>query len=140
MTTKKNTIMIVDDSLLYRNTLAGIFESDLSVNTMQAMNAKEMLYLLKDNAPDLIIYDLFSASTNFGATMQKILVTRPETKVLVLSYETDQELVDYCFDNLAAGFVDKSISEVETILAAIKDILAGEKVVLKPTSRVAATH
>lgn len=129
--------MIVDDSLLYRNTLAGIFESDLSVDTMQAMNAKEMLYLLKDNAPDLIIYDLFSASNNFGATMQKILDSRPETKVVVLSYETDKELIDYCFDNLAAGFFDKSISEVETIVAAIKDILAGEKVVLKSTSRIA---
>lgn len=139
MTTKKNTIMIVDDSLLYRSTLAGIFESELSVNTMQAMNAKELLYLLKDSAPDLIVYDLFSASHSFGATMRKILRSRPETKVVVLSYETDKELVDYCFENYAVGFLDKSISEVDTIVAAIKKVLSGENVVLTSNTKATAT-
>lgn len=131
-TLSKQKIIIVDNNELFRYTFEQVLKRDFRVQVEYAANAKELHEIMRSFYPDLIIYDLFSASNNFEATMRKIKLQAPNAKVVVLSYEVEREIIDFCIDNGVDGFFNKNITDIELVNNAIKKIIAGERVILNP--------
>jgi two-component system, NarL family, response regulator EvgA len=122
---QKSKIVIVDNSKTYRNALTEILESDMKADVKQVADAEDLLSLLSTYKANLIIYDLFSGSMDFGRMMKKIQKVSPDSKLIVLSFETDVELVAYCQKTGAAGFIEKGITNVDLLIQSLKNVCLG---------------
>jgi DNA-binding NarL/FixJ family response regulator len=128
----KNNIktIIVDGSALFREALAEMLSSKGISVIGEAANEKAMLEQLALQIPDILIYDFFNSSERFDLTMEKIRKVAPEMKVIVLSFESRPELIEFCLANRVNGFCDKNISDFDYLVDGLKKIGYGETVVL----------
>lgn len=109
---KKYKIVIVDDHLLFSNSLKKLIEgfADYEV-TKQIGNGKDLVdYLSKEkDPPDLILLDVKMPVMDGKATMDWIAMYQPEQKVLVLSMDDDESTIIYMLRKGAKGYVLKDI-------------------------------
>lgn len=108
----KYKIVIVDDHLLFSNSLKKLIEgfADYEV-TKQIGNGKELVeYLSKEsNPPDLILLDVKMPMMGGKATMDWISSNHPTLKVLVLSMDDDESTIIYMLRKGAKGYILKDI-------------------------------
>ena len=113
---KKYKIVIVDDHLLFSNSLKKLIEGYADyVVTKQIGNGKVLVeYLIKESdPPDLILLDVKMPIMDGKATMDWIAVHHPEQKVLVLSMDDDESTIIYMIRRGAKGYILKDIDPVE---------------------------
>ncbi len=127
-------ICILDSSKLFSQGLAEILKNKWNVSIVHAANENALFLLLEKSSPDIIIYDLFSTSLSFETAMKTILGKSSQSKVVVLSFETNEDLIEMCIQNGASGFFDKNIADNDLIFDTIKKIVKGEVSIL--TSQV----
>ena len=122
---EKNKIVIVDDHLLFSNSLKKLIEgfADYEV-TKQIGNGKVLVdYLSKEtNPPDLILLDVKMPVMDGKATMDWIALHRPELKVLVLSMDDDESTIIYMLRKGAKGYILKDIDPIQ-FKEAIENVL-----------------
>lgn len=129
---KKNKIIIADQSKSYRNLLGIILSGEATV--LKAETETDLLEMVKTEMPDVIIYDLLFSTTKIEVTLKKISQTSPNSKLLILSFEDDYDLVDYCISAGAKGFWNKSVRDVDLLMEVIKKISLGETVIFTGTT------
>ena len=109
---RKYRIVIVDDHLLFSNSLKKLIEgfADFEV-VKQVGNGKVLIdYLSKtDHPPDLILLDVKMPVMDGKATMDWISQYRPDAKVLVLSMDDDESTIIYMLRKGANGYILKDI-------------------------------
>lgn len=109
---KKYKIVIVDDHLLFSNSLKKLIEgfTDFEV-TRQMSNGKDLTeYLSKEsNPPDLILLDVKMPVMDGKSTMDWISDYHPDLKVLVLSMDDDESTIIYMLRKGASGYILKDI-------------------------------
>lgn len=125
MKTKMNKIIVVDDHLLFRESIKLLVESDgFSKVVGEAENGIMFLELLKNQQPDLVIMDIEMPYMDGLQATRKALQLQPNLKILVLTvmseYTTDKEIKDAG----AAGSVLKSSGKKE-LEEAFQTILNG---------------
>ena len=108
----KYKIVIVDDHLLFSNSLKKLIEgfADYLV-TKQLVNGKDLVDYLssESNPPDLILLDVKMPVMDGKATMDWIAQNSPSTKVLVLSMDDDESTIIYMLRKGAKGYILKDI-------------------------------
>lgn len=113
---KKYKIVIVDDHLLFSNSLKKLIEgfADYEV-TKQIGNGKVLVdYLSKEsNPPDLILLDVKMPVMDGKATMEWIAKNHPQQKVLVLSMDDDETTIIYMLRKGAKGYILKDIDPIK---------------------------
>lgn len=121
--------IIVDENALYRSALTEL----LTVNGIhvigQAANEKALFKQMGTEVPDILMYDFFNSVEPFADTVAKLRRVAPETKLLVLSFETNPALIEFCLSNGAKGFYDKRITDSEYLISGLKKIAEGNTVV-----------
>ncbi len=93
--------MLADDHELIREGIKRVLgdRADMEI-VAEAKDGLELLSLLKDSAPDLVILDLFMPNLGGIETTREIKKISPQTKVLILTMHNSEE---YCQYALAAG-------------------------------------
>ena len=113
---KMHKIVIVDDHLLFSNSLKKLIEgfTDYEV-TKQMSNGKDLTeYLSKEsNPPDLILLDVKMPVMDGKATMDWISDYHPDLKVLVLSMDDDESTIIYMLRKGACGYILKDIDPLK---------------------------
>jgi DNA-binding NarL/FixJ family response regulator len=108
----KYKIVIVDDHLLFSNSLKKLIEGfgDYQV-TKQIGNGKVLIdYLSKEsNPPDLILLDVKMPVMDGKATMEWMSTNTPKLKVLVLSMDDDEATIIHMLRKGAKGYILKDI-------------------------------
>lgn len=122
-------VMVVDCNSLYTSTLKILLKNFNIDVVAQAESEVVMLNMLKEHQPDILLYDLFTGNEHFQTTVNEIHDIAPLTKVLVISYETDSGLIDYCLSNGINGFCDKNLPDIDTLAHIIHRIQLGETVI-----------
>ena len=96
-------VALADDDVLLREGLASLLERSGFEVVGQAGDAAELLALVRDMAPDLVVVDIRMPPTNTTERLEAARQIRqelPETAILVLSAHVE---VEHAMELLASG-------------------------------------
>jgi len=137
---KPYRIIIADDHCLIRQGIKGILSKDRSLQVIaEAGNGAELLELLRQYSPHMVIVDITMPQMNGIEAMANIQKSFPGISILVLTMHSSSQ----CFCNAIAagahGYLMKDDSDTELLLA-IKTIRAGKSYISPQFSLEAASE
>jgi DNA-binding NarL/FixJ family response regulator len=127
-------VVLADDDVLLREGLASLLERAQFVVVGQAGDGRELLSLVRQHEPDLVLVDIRMPPTHSTEGLQAALVIReefPEIGIVVLSayVEVDQAM-ELVATGQRSGYLLKSrVTEVDEFLATLERICQGGSVV-----------
>jgi DNA-binding NarL/FixJ family response regulator len=130
MISEKIRVVIVDDNKLYSNTLAELLKPHGIVVAGQAGNNEDLEKLVNALQPDVVLFDYVSAGQKFNLAVKSIIRLLPQLKLLILSFESNPDLIDFFVTHGAKGFYIKNQNQIEDLVKAIVKISRGE--IVKP--------
>ena len=109
-------ILIVDDQNFTRQALQAILETEQDFEIVgQANNGVQAFEFMEEVCPDIIIVDLEMPEMN-GLTLTKIVSQRfPDTKVIILSGNDDDQNINAAVEAGARGYLLKTTSAQEIV-------------------------
>ena len=120
-------LLIADDHPIVRNGIKDIIQDiSASFEIDEAENAHEVVQKVITNDYDVIILDISMPGGGGLNALKQIKVSKPDTKVLMLSIYDDEQYINRALKAGASGYLTKSVASDELELA-IKKILNGEK-------------
>jgi DNA-binding NarL/FixJ family response regulator len=132
--TTRSRVVVADDDVLLREGLASLLErSDFQV-VGQAGNAEELLGLVRQCRPDLVIVDIRMPPTHSTEGLRAACTIRdefPEVGILVLSGHVE---IDHAMELLATGrrigyLLKGRVVDVDEFIVSLQRIVAGGSVV-----------
>jgi DNA-binding NarL/FixJ family response regulator len=121
------TVVLADDHAMFREGIRKIIErmEDVRVDG-EAGDGLELLQLLKDSCPNLVILDLSMPNLRGLEAIREIKRAYPQVKVLVLTMHKKKEFIRQVLRDGADGFLLKEDAGGE-LLRAVETIRRGEK-------------
>jgi len=117
--------IVVDDHKIFRESLTYVLESQANVNVIaQANNGRELLSILKNTKPDIVLLDIEMPEMDGVETTREALKLYPDLNILVLSMHNDEEFYSAMIDYGVKGFILKESDTVE-VIRAVKEIVKG---------------
>ncbi len=117
-------IILVDDHQLLRKGLIKILNANGFTDIIEAANGEELLELLKNTSPDIILLDLYMPKMNGFESIKHIKKVNPYAKVLVVSMLDDKISIIQMIKSGVDGYLLKD-SDPKEIIEAIQIILEG---------------
>jgi DNA-binding NarL/FixJ family response regulator len=119
------SIVLVDDHAILREGIKRIIEENETMKVVgEANDGLELLKLLRNSSPDLVILDISLPYMTGLETTREIKTTHPEVNVLILTMHKRKEYVYHAFRAGAGGYLLKEDSDRE-LLVAIETIRRG---------------
>jgi DNA-binding NarL/FixJ family response regulator len=118
-------VLIVDDHAVVRRGLAQLLATtdDLSL-AGEAADGEIAIGVAAELRPDVVLMDLSMPNLDGVRTIARILAAQPETHILVLTSFSDHNQILDALQAGADGYLLKH-AEPETILASLRDVVAG---------------
>ncbi len=119
-------VFLCDDQIVVTEGLSKILSTDPEIEVVgTAHDGAELLELMPENTPDLVLIDLKMPVMNGILTTRKLRQEYPEVHVLVLTTYDDDEWI---FDALRAGAEGYLLKDMppEQLIAAIKGTAKGK--------------
>ena len=121
----KIKIILADDHRMLRDGLKSLLsESDFIQIIDEASSGMELLEILKNKQPDVIMMDITMPGMSGIEATQQITKLYPEIKILILSMHTNEEFVINSFKAGAKAYLPKDSSK-EELLDAISILYNG---------------
>jgi len=111
----KNKILIVDDELSIRTSLASILE-DEDYEVWTAKDGEDTLQLLKTRQPDLVLLDIWMPKMDGLEVLERIKATYPKLEVVMISGHGNVETAVKATKLGAYDFIEKPLSLEKTLL------------------------
>jgi DNA-binding NarL/FixJ family response regulator len=124
----KTTVLVADRSRQYRLQLTKELEATGIITAYQAVDEYEVLRMMKTHRPEVVIFDPAIVSGTLRNFIHAILNVSAAVKIVVLSFDDFEELVNECMNIGAKGFLYKA-GDVETLINSIIKVSGGEKVI-----------
>jgi len=119
-------IIITDDHQIFRQGLKSLIVKEGIADVIaEASNGNELLALLSQHKPDLILMDIEMPEMNGVEATKQALALYPELKILVLSTFGDEVHYFNIIQAGAKGFILKT-SGIHELQTAVAEVLAGE--------------
>jgi two-component system, chemotaxis family, chemotaxis protein CheY len=117
------TILVVDDSKLYRKIISNILEG-IGIKVVKAVDGDDGINKLQENHIDLIITDLYMPKIDGERFIKlaKQIEGKKDIPIIVTTSAEKKEKIFTCFELGAVDFISKPFSESE-IIARIKRFL-----------------
>ncbi|ARS42003.1 hypothetical protein CA265_21030 [Sphingobacteriaceae bacterium GW460-11-11-14-LB5] len=124
---KPTTLMIADDHKLFAEGLSAILSEQPNFKIIgMASNGKEVLHLLNNQVPDILILDLNMPVLDGEIAAEKIRQLFPAVKIMVLSMYYTEKLAVKLEGIGVMAFIQKD-TNAETLFKIIRGIQQGEK-------------
>lgn len=134
----KLTVLLVDDHALVRRGFRRILEDDPEIEVIgEASDGEEAVRIAKKARPAVIVMDCALPTMSGLDATRRILETRPEAAVLMLSMHAEDTLVRQALDCGARGYILKNAVDLD-LANAIKRVAKGERVLDSRLSRPTA--
>lgn len=125
---------LADDEVLLREGLAGLLERAGLEVVGQSGNAQELIALVRQHRPELVVVDIRMPPTNSTEGLEAARLIReefPQTAIMILSAHVE---VEHAMDLLAgggsSGYLLKSrVTDVEEFIDALERIVKGGSVI-----------
>jgi DNA-binding NarL/FixJ family response regulator len=122
----KIRIVVADDHPIFRDGLCKLLalEEDFQV-VAQAQDGKQVLEVLQQHEPDILLLDLKMPGLDGLATLQRLQAMRHKTKVIVLTASEDKNEFIQAMKFGTSGIVLKQTA-TELLIKSIRKVYAGE--------------
>src|SRR5215475_5023375 len=122
----KIRIVVADDHPIFRDGLCKLLalEEDFEV-VAQASDGKEVLEVLQQHEPDILLLDLKMPGLDGLATLQRLQAARNRTRVIVLTASDDKNEFVQAMKLGTSGIVLKQTA-TELLIKSIRKVHAGE--------------
>ncbi|HED04137.1 MAG TPA: response regulator transcription factor [Candidatus Fraserbacteria bacterium] len=129
-------VLVADDHNLVRQALAQMLETEEDMQVVaQAANGDEAVQLAKLLPPDIVLMDIHMPRGSEGIeATRRIIEHEPQTKVIMLTMERQDEYLFEAIKAGAKGYLLKNANSGE-LLAAIRAVAAGEATLDPPMAR-----
>ena len=112
------SIVLADDHVLVRQGLRRILEGMADLEVIgEANDGLDLLNLLKQLAPDLVILDIFMPNLRGIEAIHEIKKIYPDMKVLILTMNKDKEYLYLALSEGAKGYLLKEDADKELFYA-----------------------
>jgi len=130
---KKLKVYIADDHTLFRKAMVNLLQTFKQVSEVKdAENGKELLTMIKYDAPDVAIVDLEMPIMDGTETCENILQKYPDVKIIILTMHDSEKYISHMVDMGAHAFLLKNTEpdELEKAINAVieKDFYYNELV------------
>ncbi|WP_394240694.1 response regulator transcription factor [Vibrio astriarenae] len=119
------TVVIADDHQIVSEGIARLIEASHQVLAM-AIDANELVQLVKQHQPDLIITDISMPGMQLNTTISLLKRTSPNSAIVCLSMHDEPEIVKAAYKFGANGYVLKHQAGFE-LATTIEKVLQGER-------------
>jgi DNA-binding NarL/FixJ family response regulator len=111
-------ILLADDHVMFRRGIRSLIQGMHNVEVVgEAGDGLELLRLLKDINPHLVIMDISMPNLRGLEATREIKIANPEVKVLILTMHKDREYLYHALTAGAEGFLLKEDADGELISA-----------------------
>ncbi|MFC5190955.1 response regulator [Algoriphagus aquatilis] len=115
----------IDDHLLFAQGIYSLLGQETFIEELiHAENFQEGLKIAIHHQPDIILLDYFLPDSKGIESIRQLREACPTSKVILLTMETNPEVITKCRNEGAVGFLPKSISKKE-LLDALKNVMEG---------------
>jgi len=133
-------IIITEDQTILRKALISCLKKVDGFEVIaEAANGKQLVDLLKQQSPDIVLLDLKMPVMDGWEALEVIKVRFPKTKVIVLSNNDGIETISKTAAKGATGFVSKN-DDVDELILAIKDVYCVGKYYSDTLTRALANY
>ncbi len=135
---KKYNVAIVDDHLLFAQSLKGLVDTFEDFNVLyHATNGQDLIDKLTtiSNVPDIVLMDVKMPVMNGVETTYWLKKNKPKIKVLALSMEDDENHIIKMIKKGARGYLLKDIHPTE-LHTALKEVISDGFYHTKEVSKV----
>src|SRR3954454_21831209 len=127
-------VALADDEVLLREGLAGLLERAGLEVVGQSGNAHELIELVREHRPELVVVDIRMPPTNSTEGLQAARLIReefPQTAIMILSAHVE---VEHAMDLLAGGgstgyLLKSRVTDVEEFIDALERIVKGGSII-----------
>jgi DNA-binding NarL/FixJ family response regulator len=134
---KKIKILIVDDHPVVRKGLLSCLASKENLKVVgEAANGNEAVKQVKELMPDIVLMDISMPEMDGLAVTEVLRKDAPQTKVLILSMQSNRDAVLRIIKAGARGYVLKD-APTEELVHAIETVYAGEAHFSGPVAKIA---
>jgi NarL family two-component system response regulator LiaR len=115
-------ILIADDQELIRLGLRGLIEAEPGLEVVgEAADGAETLRKTVKLAPDVLLLDLVMPDSKGINTLVELVKVQPQTRILVLTGQVNDETIIQVLHHGAAGYLPKTVSPAD-LLCAIRSV------------------
>jgi len=122
MKTSAALVLVVDDFEQWRQFVCTVLKQIPNVTVQQASDGPEAVEKAKATRPDLVLLDIGLPSLNGIDVAREIARLCPESKIIFLTENRDDDLIEQAFRVGASGYVIKSNAANE-LASAVKAAL-----------------
>lgn len=134
----KLTVLLVDDHALVRRGFRRMLEDDPEIDVVgEASDGEAAVRAASKVRPAVIVMDCALPGMSGLDATRRILATRPDAAILMLSMHAEDTLVRQALDAGARGYILKNAVDLD-LANAIKRVAKGEKVLDAQLSRPVA--
>jgi pilus assembly protein CpaE len=118
---EKIKVVIVDDSEETRNNVKTILSFEKRIEVIgEAENGEEAVFITNEARPDIVLMDINMPVMDGIRATEEITVSVPETTVIIMSVQGEQEYLKKAMSAGAREFITKPFSSDEIIMAITK--------------------
>lgn len=127
-------VVIADDHEIFRDGLKLMLRNAERINIVgEAVNGKQLLQVIKDTSPDVIITDIKMPEMDGVEATKYVREHYPDMKVIALSMFDDEQLILEMLDSGAIGYLLKNSDKAE-VIEAVHTVFTGIPYYCKITS------
>ena len=121
------TVLLADDHGLVRRGFRRMLEDDPEIAVVaEAGDGQQAIDLALALRPRVVVMDFALPAVNGAGATRQILLTAPDTAVLMLSMHSEMSYVRASFDAGARGYLLKNAMDLE-LVDAVKQVAAGRQ-------------
>lgn len=92
-----------------------------------ADNTEDVLKLVKEHNPDIIIMDIAFPGRDGHQATQEIMSVYPKSKIIMLTARNNSEDIQKAIDNNVMAYIQEGVATVEELLFVLKKIYNNEQ-------------
>lgn len=114
---EKKKILIVDDAKFIRSVLNKTLTEN-NYEVMEAKDGKQAVEMYKKDVYDLVLLDINMPKLNGVDALKKMIQINKDARIIMLSVEVDEDIIDDCISFGALNYISKPFSD-DIILQAV---------------------
>ena len=119
-------VMIVDDHSIVRVGLKQVLEQSGEFEVVgQAADGEEAVRVAAEVSPDVVVMDVIMPRKDGVEACREIMVSAPETRVVMLTASTEVDAIVEAVAAGATGYLQKE-TDRERLLSTVRDAVSGE--------------
>lgn len=118
-------VILADDKARYRQTVREILELFRIDVIGEASNGRDLMLLLKEKKPDIILLDLEMPVMDGREAFDLIRKEYPLIKIIILSFYFENLLIENYIERGASGYIPKDAMMPDIVKSALKEVMKG---------------